>query len=638
MDSLAVLYPYNASEVDIRIDNENFMIGRAKHASYDIKDLSISRSHCILRYNNSWTVCDKSSAGTWVNGRRLKLNEEFSIKDGDQIRLGETNKFIYVFCLKGETCPNSCWRRSRKSGLDAELAQRRRLFEYNASIQKDGIEKSILEKQQDRHKLEQKQKILRDNFNEQLQRLEDRNRRLQSDLEKKGNFPGCNVLEEREQVEKEFRLEKQRLEEKHMQETNDLANKISAYESAESELRNQNRALLERLEEEKKQFEMRLESERKILEAKFAEQLAEQQRLASEKSEVEEALRQRIQDLEKVAHLEEEQQQQRVVEREKEEDRLSKEKLEFEKRLEELQKALEEKERLEKEREKQLLERDLVLRAQEEQRERERKEHEEKLEAEFLARKKELEDLEKTRQQELDKHKEEVEKELQDREAELKRLAEEHEQELERKRIKEEEQLKKILAEKEQKMRQELELELLKLSEEKVAIEMNIRGELSKKEGENAERLAKLQSELQQVKKDLDNTGSKRMALEKQLEEASLSMEAASKNELQAKKDVIENFGELVESELQCSICSELFVAATTLNCNHTFCQLCIANWLEKSSVKKDCPICRATITQQSRSLVLDNFIDKMVENLSEDLKNRRKEIVEERRGNILKF
>lgn len=69
---------------------------------------------------------------------------------------------------------------------------------------------------------------------------------------------------------------------------------------------------------------VRLEGERKALEAKFAEQLAEQQRLAAEKSEVEEALRLRIQDLEKVANREEKEQQQRLVEQEKEEERLSK--------------------------------------------------------------------------------------------------------------------------------------------------------------------------------------------------------------------------------------------------------------------------------------------------------------------------
>lgn len=73
----------------------------------------------------------------------------------------------------------------------------------------------------------------------------------------------------------------------------------------------------------------------------------------------------------------------------------------------------------------------------------------------------------------------------------------------------------------------------------------------------------KLSAELEQVKRDLNTTSTKRSLLEKELEEASRAKEAASLSELQAKKDVIENFGELVESELQCSICNELFVCVS---------------------------------------------------------------------------
>lgn len=634
MDFSPVLYPFNPTEVDIRVDRREFLIGRAKNASYDIKDLSISRNQCVIAHREQWTVCDKSSAGTWLNRKKLKQNLEVPLNDGDHIRLGETEKYNYIFCNRGKECPNSCWTRASnsKAGLDAEMAQRRRLFDYKASLEKDGLEKCILEKQHDRHKLEQQQRMLRDNFNDQLLKLEERNRQLHSDLEKKSNSLGDNLLEERERLKKQLSEEKQKLEDVHTKETSELACKISAFEAAESELKKQNQALLERLEQEKQQFESRLEEERMVLQAKFAEQLAEQQKLAAEKSQVEEALRTRIQDLEKIAHQDQEQQQQRQVERQQEEERLAKEKMECEKRLEELQRALEEKERLEIEREKIFQERDLELKAQEEQRERERIEREARMEAEFLAKKKELEQLERERQEALDKHKEEVTKELQDREAELKRKAEEHERELEEQKAKEHEKLRKELEEKEEAMRRKLEWEMIKLQEEKVAIEMNIRGELSKKEGENAEILGKLKSELDQVKKDLDSTSSKRTLLERQLEEASQAKEAASKNELEARKAVIDNFGDLVESELQCSICSELFVSATTLNCNHTFCQMCINNWLDQPKTRKECPICRALVKQQTRSLVLDSFIDRMVDNLSEDMKQRRTEIVEERR------
>lgn len=57
-----------------------------------------------------------------------------------------------------------------------------------------------------------------------------------------------------------------------------------------------------------------------------------------------------------------------------------------------------------------------------------------------------------------------------------------------------------------------------------------------------------------------------------------------------SKQTVLSEVGEIMESELQCSICAELFVNATTLNCSHTFCKYCITMWKKK---KKDCPICR---------------------------------------------
>ncbi|KDR22409.1 E3 ubiquitin-protein ligase rnf8-A-like [Zootermopsis nevadensis] len=47
---------------------------------------------------------------------------------------------------------------------------------------------------------------------------------------------------------------------------------------------------------------------------------------------------------------------------------------------------------------------------------------------------------------------------------------------------------------------------------------------------------------------------------------------------------------------------------------------------------KKNCPICQTRITCQNGSIALDNFIDRMVENQSVEMKNRRQEVVEERK------
>lgn len=83
---------------------------------------------------------------------------------------------------------------------------------------------------------------------------------------------------------------------------------------------------------------------------------------------------------------------------------------------------------------------------------------------------------------------------------------------------------------------------------------------MSKKEGESAENLKRLQEELQKVKTDLANTEGKKQYLEQELKKITKAKEDASESYLRAKQDVLANFGELIETELQCSICSELFV------------------------------------------------------------------------------
>lgn len=66
---------------------------------------------------------------------------------------------------------------------------------------------------------------------------------------------------------------------------------------------------------------------------------------------------------------------------------------------------------------------------------------------------------------------------------------------------------------------------------------------------------------------------------------------------------------EYLEDELQCSICTEMFVQAVTLSCSHSFCKYCITQWQNNQSF---CPICRTKITMQFSTRVLDNFIEKV--------------------------
>ncbi|KAJ8973019.1 hypothetical protein NQ317_004617 [Molorchus minor] len=85
---------------------------------------------------------------------------------------------------------------------------------------------------------------------------------------------------------------------------------------------------------------------------------------------------------------------------------------------------------------------------------------------------------------------------------------------------------------------------------------------------------------------------------------------------------------EVMENELQCAICSELFVKATTLNCSHTFCRHCIELWKKN---KSECPICRTNVASMTATLVLDNVIAKVVETSSAEIRQHRKQLLEER-------
>ncbi|XP_017877887.1 E3 ubiquitin-protein ligase rnf8-like [Ceratina calcarata] len=94
-------------------------------------------------------------------------------------------------------------------------------------------------------------------------------------------------------------------------------------------------------------------------------------------------------------------------------------------------------------------------------------------------------------------------------------------------------------------------------------------------------------------------------------------------------ENIVNKISNIMDDQLTCSICSELFVKATTLACMHTYCQYCIKCWMKK---KKICAVCRAPITSMTRSIVIDNFIDSMLENLPIQFKERRKEILKERK------
>ncbi|XP_010164079.1 E3 ubiquitin-protein ligase RNF8 [Antrostomus carolinensis] len=132
-----------------------------------------------------------------------------------------------------------------------------------------------------------------------------------------------------------------------------------------------------------------------------------------------------------------------------------------------------------------------------------------------------------------------------------------------------------------------------------------------------------LMEELSRNKKDFEEII---RAKNKELEETKEEKEKVRAQ----KEEVLNQMNDVLENELQCTICSEYFIEAVTLNCAHSFCSYCIREWTKR---KVECPICRQEIKSKTRSLVLDNCIDRMVEKLDVEMREHRLTLIRERKG-----
>ncbi|XP_013181168.1 PREDICTED: E3 ubiquitin-protein ligase RNF8-like isoform X1 [Papilio xuthus] len=283
---------------------------------------------------------------------------------------------------------------------------------------------------------------------------------------------------------------------------------------------------------------------------------------------------------------------------------------------------------------------------QEEIRKMEKRKLEEKLRNETemlkLANEKEikvLEEQKKLRESELLQALNVLKSKLESKEKETKQ----HKCEVEQELIKKVEQMKKVSEEEKIKMeelireRGELHKKLAeaKLNANKSIVELKTRVEDRETElaALAAERIQKHSEQSTEVinslLEQLDKVKSQLRSVENEKEMLKAENESG---EISAKESAVAEFTDIMENELQCSICAELFVCATTLNCAHTFCKYCIAMWKKK---KWECPICRKTITSECKSLVLDSFIEKMVENLSAEMKQKRLDLLKSREEEV---
>lgn len=70
--------------------------------------------------------------------------------------------------------------------------------------------------------------------------------------------------------------------------------------------------------------------------------------------------------------------------------------------------------------------------------------------------------------------------------------------------------------------------------------------------------------------------------------------------------------GSVLEEELSCAVCCEIFKDPVVLKCSHSFCRACLQQFWNKKKARRECPICRrkCSLTEPTVSLALKNVAD----------------------------
>ncbi|KAM4531234.1 E3 ubiquitin-protein ligase TRIM35-like [Odontesthes bonariensis] len=70
--------------------------------------------------------------------------------------------------------------------------------------------------------------------------------------------------------------------------------------------------------------------------------------------------------------------------------------------------------------------------------------------------------------------------------------------------------------------------------------------------------------------------------------------------------------GPVLEEELSCPVCCEIFKEPVVLKCSHSFCRACLQQFWNKKKARRECPICRrkCSLTEPTVSLALKNVAD----------------------------
>ncbi|XP_023133726.2 E3 ubiquitin-protein ligase TRIM39 [Amphiprion ocellaris] len=89
-------------------------------------------------------------------------------------------------------------------------------------------------------------------------------------------------------------------------------------------------------------------------------------------------------------------------------------------------------------------------------------------------------------------------------------------------------------------------------------------------------------------------------------------LQTSKANSLLRPRAVSSRSGSMLEEELSCPVCCEIFKDPVVLKCSHSFCRACLQQFWNKKKARRECPICRrkCSLTEPTVSLALKNVAD----------------------------
>jgi len=304
----------NIDHQELVFNSNEYRIGRCLGLELCLRDVNISRLHCIFtKGETSWSIACKSSNGVRVNGNKLEKDTESPLKHGDTIRLAEQQiyywKFVQVVDLthnenvakieEKEDQPASkkmrlmevgLESRSRhifeaaKQGLEKVIDTRRRAAEDRLLSLNAVLEEAVSEGGKRQDSLASQKEMLLKRLEEQIRSSEKAHRDLRQEAEKRfeeEKVDQKSMEREMKEIEETIKMQSEKGEGEIKSQLEEIEIRMKLREEAMLKDRKEKEVMLERMTQERTELEETLEKEKREIEMKL-KQL--QERLDKENS------------------------------------------------------------------------------------------------------------------------------------------------------------------------------------------------------------------------------------------------------------------------------------------------------------------------------------------------------------------